>query len=319
MISNWNSEHAWTYEIDPILEALFRYIDSLSLPETPYVTGRPPVSKKSLLKCFFLKTYFSIDSLRKLVRILQRFRCFQRACGLGEVPHLSTFSRAAKWFREQGFPVFHAQLLKDLEVRYPQIVLIDSTALRSSLYDSQAKWGVSTIPIKLRILVFVHRQKHGILSNEHSTLERIFFMEKQMKAWIQTIRQLFSPEELTRLARKTGFIRRQRSLTAEAFLTLCAWGDGSLAKQSLQRLCAALTLWHGCSLSSEGLNQRFTDRAVAFLREVFFLLLLHQRPLLLSAMETYRTCFTRLRILDSTSFLVPADYGEDYRGSVSSG
>ncbi|WMJ15355.1 hypothetical protein RA955_11080 [Geobacillus proteiniphilus] len=94
-------------------------------------------------------------------------------------------------------------------------------------------------------------------------------MEKQMKAWIQTIRQLFSPEELTRLARKTGFIRRQRSLTAEAFLTLCAWGDGSLAKQSLQRLCAALTLWHGCSLSSEGLNQRFTDRAVAFLREVF--------------------------------------------------
>jgi len=37
MISNWNSEHAWTYEIDPILEALFRYIDSLSLPETPYV------------------------------------------------------------------------------------------------------------------------------------------------------------------------------------------------------------------------------------------------------------------------------------------
>jgi len=144
-------------------------------------------------------------------------------------------------------------------------------------------------------------------------------MEKQMKAWIQTIHQLFSPEELTRLARKTGFIRRQRSLTAEAFLTLCAWGDGSLAKQSLQRLCAALTLWHGCSLSSEGLNQRFTDRAVAFLREVFFLLLLHQRPLLLSAMETYRTCFTRLRILDSTSFLVPADYGEDYRGSVSSG
>jgi hypothetical protein len=35
-------------------------------------------------------------------------------------------------------------------------------------------WGMIPIPIKLRILVFVHRQKHGILSNEHSTLERIF-------------------------------------------------------------------------------------------------------------------------------------------------
>ena len=67
-------------------------------------------------------------------------------------------------------------------------------------------------------------------------------MAKKMKAWIKTIRQLFSSEELTRLARKVGFIQRQRSLTAEAFLTLCAWGDGSLACQSLQRLCADLAL-----------------------------------------------------------------------------
>ena len=80
MIFNWISEYAWTYGMNTILEALFWYIDSLSLLETPYVTGRLPVSKKSLLKCFFLQTYFSIDSLRKLVRVLQRFRCFQRAC-----------------------------------------------------------------------------------------------------------------------------------------------------------------------------------------------------------------------------------------------
>ncbi|MCG3083138.1 MULTISPECIES: transposase [unclassified Anoxybacillus] len=50
------------------------------------------MSKKALLKCFFLKTYFSIDSFRKLVRILQRFRCFQRACRLVRIPYLSTFS-----------------------------------------------------------------------------------------------------------------------------------------------------------------------------------------------------------------------------------
>ncbi|WP_245842394.1 hypothetical protein [Parageobacillus galactosidasius] len=43
-------------------------------------------------------------------------------------------------------------------------------------------------------------------------------MAKKMKAWIKTIRQLFSSEELTRLARKVGFIQRQRSLTAELFM-----------------------------------------------------------------------------------------------------
>jgi hypothetical protein len=131
MIFNLNNEHAWSYEIDPLLASLFRYIDSLSLPETPYVTGRPPVSKKSLLKCFFLKTYFSIDSLRKLVRILQRFRCFQRACGFSKVSHLSTFFRAAKWFREQGFPVFLCTAAQRFRSTVSPIVLIDSTALEA--------------------------------------------------------------------------------------------------------------------------------------------------------------------------------------------
>ncbi|WP_236631868.1 transposase [Anoxybacillus sp. UARK-01] len=125
MISNFVIEHALNSEMDPLLQALFQYIDQLSLPETPYITGRPPISKKSLLKCFFLKTYFSIDSLRQLVETLDRFGYFRRICGLKEVPHLSTFSRAGKWFREQGFSTFNARLLKDLGVRYPKIVIID--------------------------------------------------------------------------------------------------------------------------------------------------------------------------------------------------
>ena len=144
MVSNFVIEHAMNSEMDPLLQALFQYINQLSLPETPYVTGRLPIPKKSLLKCFFLKTYFSIDSLRQLVDTLNRFGYFRRICGLKEVPHLSTFSRAGKWFQEQGFSAFNAQLLKDLGVRYPKIVIIDSTALRSSLYDSQARWGLST-------------------------------------------------------------------------------------------------------------------------------------------------------------------------------
>jgi hypothetical protein len=133
MISNMVIKHALSSEIDPFLQALFQYIAPLSLPEAPYVTGRPPISKKSLLKCFFLKTYFSIDSLRQLVNTLERFGYFRRICGLKEVPYLFTFSRAGKWFQEQGFSAFNAQLLKDLDVRYPKVVIIDSTALRKFL------------------------------------------------------------------------------------------------------------------------------------------------------------------------------------------
>lgn len=73
IISNFISEPAPYSEIDPLLQALFRYLDQLSLPEASYVTGRSPGSKKSLLKCLILNTYFSIDSLRQLVDILNRF------------------------------------------------------------------------------------------------------------------------------------------------------------------------------------------------------------------------------------------------------
>ncbi|KYD30314.1 hypothetical protein B4110_3702 [Parageobacillus toebii] len=58
MISNLNNEHAWSYEIDPLLASLFRYIDSLSLPETPYVTGRPPVSKKIVIEMLLFENLF---------------------------------------------------------------------------------------------------------------------------------------------------------------------------------------------------------------------------------------------------------------------
>lgn len=40
MISNFIIEHALNIEIDPLLQALFQYIDQLSLPETPYAIGR---------------------------------------------------------------------------------------------------------------------------------------------------------------------------------------------------------------------------------------------------------------------------------------
>ncbi|RZI50421.1 transposase [Aeribacillus pallidus] len=75
---------------------LFRYIEPLFLPETPYVTGQSPVSRRSLLKYFFFKASFAIDSLQQLVNTLHRFRCFRCACGPQQVPHFSTFSRATK-------------------------------------------------------------------------------------------------------------------------------------------------------------------------------------------------------------------------------
>lgn len=45
MISNSMFKYVLLSEIDPLLEALFRYIDQLSFLETPYVIGQHPRPK----------------------------------------------------------------------------------------------------------------------------------------------------------------------------------------------------------------------------------------------------------------------------------
>ncbi|MBJ8026140.1 transposase, partial [Bacillus cereus] len=87
---------------------------------------------------------FQINSLRKLTRFLHQYPSFRVSCGLSLVPHISTFSRVGTWFRNEEIPLLHEQILQEMNLGLIPCVLIDSTALRSSLYDSQAKWGKST-------------------------------------------------------------------------------------------------------------------------------------------------------------------------------
>ncbi|QWH75490.1 transposase (plasmid) [Bacillus mycoides] len=127
-----------------ILQILFAYVDSLTIGGVPPITCRPPICRKALLKCFFVKTVFQINSLRKLTRFFHQYPSFRVSCGLSFVPHISTFSRVGTWFCNEGIPFIHKQTLQEMNLGLIPCVLIDSTALRSSLYDSQAKWGKST-------------------------------------------------------------------------------------------------------------------------------------------------------------------------------
>lgn len=141
MISNIHDSHSCKH----VLQALFHYIDGVqSLPNTVGQTGRPPVCRKAFLKSFFLKTWFRLDSLRKLRKFLKDFPYFSHLCGFAQLPHLATFARVATWFREEGYESIHAETLQRMGLHRPLVVMMDSTALRSSLYDSQAAKGRST-------------------------------------------------------------------------------------------------------------------------------------------------------------------------------
>ncbi|MFJ5718148.1 IS4 family transposase [Neobacillus sp. NPDC093127] len=72
------------------------------------------------------------------------------------------------------------------------------------------------------------------------------------------------------------------------------------------------------TISEEGLNQRFSTKAVCFLRELLCRLVQSRfskrdQPLL------SRCSFSRIRILDSTAFSLPMQFLEGYAGPTSSG
>jgi hypothetical protein len=134
MMPKFTTEHASVPE-ETLLRFIFAYIELANIPDPAYRTGRPRIPRKVLLKCFLLQAYFGIASLRKLVYFLKAHSYWRFTTGLSEVPHLSTFSRAAAWWRIQGFSMIHQQVLSDLAIKDTKLALIDSTALRSSIYD----------------------------------------------------------------------------------------------------------------------------------------------------------------------------------------
>ncbi|RBW70763.1 transposase [Bacillus taeanensis] len=112
MISNIALDQSISSIEDPILNKILMFFDRLRFPELPYVTSRPRISRKIMLKCLAIKAHLAIDSLKQRVKLFQDYPYWRWVVGFDHVPHLSTFSRAAKWFREEGFPLLHSYILQ---------------------------------------------------------------------------------------------------------------------------------------------------------------------------------------------------------------
>lgn len=135
---------------------------------------------------------------------------------------------------------------------------------------------------------------------------------------LKDIHDLCSTTSLGELARETGFLKRKRQLTPEAFLAICVMQAQPSGRTSLGRMCSYLHQENNLFISTEGLNQRFSPEAVCFLRELLCRLVQSRfsrkvQPLL------SRLSFSRMRILDSTGFSLPMQFPEGYAGTGSSG
>ncbi|NNV07756.1 IS4 family transposase [Geobacillus sp. C56-T2] len=143
-------------------------------------------------------------------------------------------------------------------------------------------------------------------------------LQEEWHCFLEGLRSVLSCEELEQMARDHRFIQRKGKLRAHDFVALCTFLQEEGGQKSLVQLCSALALKQNTSLSAEGLNQRFNEKAVSFLKAVFEKLLIHQTQ------EARHVCqrhslFRRIRILDSTSFQLPPEIQGIYEGCAGPG
>ncbi|RNA69565.1 hypothetical protein [Alteribacter keqinensis] len=130
----------------------------------------------------------------------------------------------------------------------------------------------------------------------------------------KALRCTFPNHSFNRIAKENKFIVRKRNLEVLPFLLLCVSNQVSVGNDTLNDLCKKLSK-EGVRISPHGLNERFNKHAESFLRQIF----LHLLNSVNFETQAIHTCFfSRIRILDSTSFSLPRSYSS-YRGSTKSG
>ena len=140
-------------------------------------------------------------------------------------------------------------------------------------------------------------------------------LSNELNLFAQELRECLSPAVLKDIAKRVGFVKRASKYQANELIALCVWLSQEIGSTSLPQLCSRLEASTGVSMSAEGLNQRFNQAAVAYLREVFRALLAQKLCANQSLPANLMSTFKRIRILDATVFQLPDPFALHYQGS----
>jgi hypothetical protein len=143
--------------------------------------------------------------------------------------------------------------------------------------------------------------------------------EDHLYLFAKVLRKYMTPSALEKLARETKFMQRKSKYGAQELVALCVWLSQNVASTSLVKLCSYLEAHIGVSISPEGLNQRFNEKAVNFLRNLFLDLMKMEVFPLNTIPSEYLNYFQRIRVTDSTGFQIPDSLAHHYPGAGGSG
>lgn len=140
----------------------------------------------------------------------------------------------------------------------------------------------------------------------------LFKLSKKMQ-------EVFSEKFIKRVAFRTNFVQRKSKLNEEKFLSLCVFHNDDLCTSSLEKLAAELSAKENINISAQGLNERFNPYSVEFMKQLFNATMHNQSEILNANGKFFNNKFNRIRIGDSTEFVLPKEFQEYYKGFSSKG
>lgn len=138
--------------------------------------------------------------------------------------------------------------------------------------------------------------------------------DRSFCALAETFHQLFDLSRVDQLAYETGFCQRRSKLQGYNFISGCVFFANSIAKETLLDFSAHLEKQGNISISPQGLHKRFNESAVCFLEQFLKQLIqadLSEETTLLKESSVFK----RIRIIDSTAFILDPTFAEDFPGS----
>jgi hypothetical protein len=141
--------------------------------------------------------------------------------------------------------------------------------------------------------------------------------------WLSTVAKLtefFGSDQIDASARRTKFVQRASKITGRLFLALVTFGRWSTPKTTVAQLAAkAAQLEEPVDITPAALQQRMTERAVAFLREVLQTAFAMLHTSVTVCEDGLFAAFSRVHIVDSTGFGLPESLKDDFPGAGGSG
>jgi len=127
------------------------------------------------------------------------------------------------------------------------------------------------------------------------------------------LREVFSEKELQKKAAASGFYKRKCDFTPTMFFDLLLFCASRPHSISLSQTSTKVKIFHGLKITKQSIDGRFTEGAVAFVKEVLQELLERQLSTIFCA--DFLSQFNYVRIKDSTRFIVPDRLSEYFKGS----